>query len=48
LIVKAMDWDGAEAIADRIKRTIPANIIGDEEEGEGEEQEIPAEVHADD
>jgi len=42
LIVKAMDWDGAEAIADRIKRTIPANIIGDEE-GE-QEQEIPAEV----
>jgi hypothetical protein len=37
-----MDWDGAEAIADRIKRTIPANIIGDEE-GE-QEQEIPAEV----
>jgi len=42
LIVKAMDWDGAEAIAERLKRTIPANIIGDEE-GE-QEQEIPAEV----
>jgi hypothetical protein len=42
LIVKSMDWDGAEAIADRIKRTIPANIIGDEE-GE-KEQDIPAEV----
>ncbi len=42
LIVKAMDWDGAEAIADRIKRTIPANIIGDEEGGK--EQDIPAEV----
>lgn len=42
LVVKAMDWDGAEAIADRIKRTIPANIIGDEEGGK--EQDIPAEV----
>jgi len=42
LVVKAMDWDGAEAIADRIKRTIPANIIGDEEGAQ--EQEIPAEV----
>ena len=42
LIVKSMDWDGAEAIAERLKRTIPANIVGDEE-GE-QEQEIPAEV----
>lgn len=42
LIVKAMDWDGAEAIAERIKRTIPANIIGDEEGDK--EQEIPAEI----
>jgi hypothetical protein len=43
LIVKSMDWDGAEAIADRIKRTIPANIVGDEE-GDGKDQELPAEV----
>ena len=42
LIVKAMDWDGAEAIAERIKRTIPANVIGDEEGDK--EQEIPAEI----
>lgn len=42
LIVKSMDWDGADAIAERLKRTIPANIVGDEE-GE-QEQEIPAEV----
>jgi len=42
LIVKSMDWDGADAIAERLKRTVPANIIGDEE-GE-QEQEIPAEV----
>ena len=42
LMVKAMDWDGADAIAERIKRTIPANIIGDED-GE-QEQQIPADV----
>ncbi len=44
LIVKSMDWDGADAIAERLKRTVPANIIGDEEEGEGEDKELPAEV----
>ena len=43
LIVKSMDWDGADAIAERLKRTVPANIIGDEE-GEGKDQELPAEV----
>lgn len=42
LIVKSMDWDGADAIAERLKRTVPANIIGDEE-GE-QEQQIPADV----
>lgn len=43
LIVKSMDWDGADAIAERLKRTVPANIIGDEE-GEGNDKELPAEV----
>jgi hypothetical protein len=43
LIVKSMDWDGADAIAERLKRTVPANIIGDEE-GEGKDKELPAEV----
>ena len=43
LIVKSMDWDGADAIAERLKRTVPANIIGDEE-GEGKYKELPAEV----
>ena len=42
LIVKSMDWDGADAIAERLKRTVPANIIGDEEGNE--EKELPAEV----
>ena len=43
LIIKSMDWDGADAIAERLKRTIPANIVG-EEEGE-DKPEIPAEIH---
>ena len=42
LIIKSMDWDGADAIAERLKRTIPANIVG-EEEGE-DKPEIPAEI----
>lgn len=42
LIVKSMDWDGADAIADRLKRTIPANIVADEEEGG--DAELPVEV----
>ena len=42
LIVKSMDWDGADAIAERLKRTVPANIIGDEEGQEN--KELPAEV----
>ena len=37
-----MDWDGADAIAERLKRTVPANIIGDEEGNE--DKELPAEV----
>lgn len=31
LIVKAMDWPGAKEIAERLKRTIPPQITGDEE-----------------
>lgn len=38
LIVKNMDWPGAEELAERIKKTIPAELLGDEESGE---QEIP-------
>ena len=32
-VVTAMDWPGAEEIAERIKRTIPPEITQDEEEG---------------
>lgn len=31
LIVKAMDWPGAKEISERLKRTIPPQITGDEE-----------------
>ena len=42
-VVKAMDWPGADEIAERIKRTIPPPLLGDE----GEEQKpIPPEVQA--
>ncbi|MCP1679419.1 portal protein [Kerstersia gyiorum] len=33
LVVKNFDWPGAEEIAERIKRTIPPQVIGDENEG---------------
>ncbi len=32
LVVKSQDWPGANEIAERIAKTIPANIRGDEEE----------------
>lgn len=31
-VIKAMDWPGATEIAERIERTIPANIRGEEED----------------
>lgn len=40
VVVKAMNWPGAEKIADRIEKTIPANL---KEEGDGQPQ-IPPEV----
>lgn len=34
-VVRAMDWPGSEDIADRIERSIPTNILGnDDEDGE--------------
>lgn len=33
-VVAAMDWPGAEEIAERIKKTIPPNLTDDQEEGE--------------
>lgn len=39
-VVKAMDWPGAEEIAERISRTIPPEIKGDDDE-EGEVIQTP-------
>ena len=44
-VVTAMDWPGAEEIAERIKRTIPPEIRGDDgEEGGGQGQQLPPQV----
>ena len=41
-VVKAMDWPGADEIAERIKRTIPQELLGDDD---GEQQpQIPPQV----
>lgn len=40
-VVRAMDWPGAEEIAERIERTIPPAIRGEEEQGQ-----IPPEAQA--
>lgn len=40
-VVKAMDWPGAEEIAQRIKATIPANITQQDEGENGQEQGPP-------
>ena len=44
LMVKAMDWEGAEEIADRLKLMLPPQILQAEQEGEG--QQIPPELQA--
>jgi hypothetical protein len=42
LFVKNMDWPGAQELADRIKKTIPANLIDDPKKG----QPLPPQVQA--
>jgi hypothetical protein len=45
LIIKAMDWDGAEEIAERMKKMLPPQL--QEQEGEdGEGKQLPPEVQA--
>lgn len=39
LIVKNMDWPGAEDIAERIKKTLPPEVVGDDEQ-----QPLPPQV----
>jgi portal protein len=38
LIIKEMDWPGAEAISDRLRRMIPPQIIGNEQDGDPKQQ----------
>ena len=45
LIIKAMDWDGADEIAERMKKMLPPQL--QENEGEdGEQKQLPPEVQA--
>ena len=45
LIVKAMDWDGAEEIAERMKKMLPPQLQ-DHEGEDGEQKQLPPEVQA--
>jgi hypothetical protein len=45
LLVKNMDWHGSEEIAERLKKTIPKEILG-EEPGKDGKKPIPQEVQA--
>lgn len=40
LWIKAMDWPGAQEISERLKRTVPPQILGEDEKGQG----IPPEI----
>lgn len=46
LLVKAQDWPGAFEIAERLKKTMPQEIIADEKELTPEEQQAAAEAQA--
>jgi hypothetical protein len=43
-VIGAMDWPGADEISERIKRSIPPNLLGEEEKPE--QQQLPPEVEA--
>jgi hypothetical protein len=45
LIVKAMDWDGASEIAERMKKMLPPQLQENEDEN-GEQKQLPPEVQA--
>lgn len=48
LMVKAMDWEGAEEIAERLKLMLPPQILAAEKQGEDGEEgpQIPPEIQA--
>ena len=43
LIIKAMDWDGADEIAERMKKMLPPQLQENEDEN-GEQKQLPPEV----
>ena len=43
-LIAAMDWDGADEIAERVKRTIPPEILGDEGEDGEKQPQLPPQV----
>jgi hypothetical protein len=45
LIIKAMDWDGADEIAERMKKMLPPQLQENEDEN-GEQKQLPPEVQA--
>jgi hypothetical protein len=45
LIIKAMDWDGADEIAERMKKMLPPQLQENEDE-DGEQKQLPPEVQA--
>ena len=45
LIIKAMDWDGADEIAERMKKMLPPQLQ-DHEGEDGEQKQLPPEVQA--
>lgn len=44
IIAKAQDWPGAEKLAERLKKTIPANLLSEEERAEAGPPPIPPEM----
>lgn len=45
LIIKAMDWDGADEISERMKKMLPPQLQENEDEN-GEQKQLPPEVQA--
>lgn len=43
IIAKAQDWPGAEKLAERLKKTIPQNLLSEEEQAEGGAPAMPPE-----
>ena len=41
LIVRNQDWEGSEEMADRLKRTIPPEVLGEDEQPQQQEQPDP-------